>query len=111
MIGELLEAGLLHGDVRTVAGDGLGRYTEEPVFGDDGLVWREGTRVSLNERILRPAADPFQRTGGLAVLTGNLGQAVIKTSAVKPEHHVVEAPGPGVPESGGDQDRVPRWRA
>ena len=92
MIGELLEAGLLHGDVRTVAGDGLARYTLEPVLGDDGLAWREGARTSLNERILRPAADPFQRTGGLAVLCGNLGQAVIKTSAVKPEHHVIEAP-------------------
>ena len=92
MIGELLEAGLLHGDVRTVAGDGLARYTLEPVLGDDGLAWRDGARASLNDRILRPAADPFQRTGGLAVLTGNLGQAVIKTSAVKPEHHVIEAP-------------------
>ncbi|CAI8057403.1 Phosphogluconate dehydratase [Geodia barretti] len=85
MIGELLEAGLLHGDVRTVAGDGLARYTLEPVLGDDGLAWREGARTSLNDRILRPAADPFQRTGGLAVLTGNLGQAVIKTSADQEE--------------------------
>ena len=92
MIGELLEAGLLHGDVRTIAGDGLARYTLEPVLGDDGLAWREGARTSLNDRILRPAADPFQRTGGLAVLTGNLGQAVIKTSAVKPAHHIIEAP-------------------
>ena len=92
MIGELLEAGLLHGDVRTVAGDGLARYTLEPVLGDDGLAWRDGARTSLNDRILRPAADPFQRTGGLAVLTGNLGQAVIKTSAVKPAHHIIEAP-------------------
>ena len=92
MIGELLEAGLLHGDVRTIAGDGLARYTLEPVLGDDGLAWREGVHTSLNDRILRPAADPFQRTGGLAVLCGNLGQAVIKTSAVKPERHVVEAP-------------------
>ena len=92
MIGELLEAGLLHGDVRTIAGDGLARYTLEPVLGDDGLAWRNGARASLNDRILRPAADPFQRTGGLAMLTGNLGQAVIKTSAVAPERHVVEAP-------------------
>ena len=92
MIGELLEAGLLHGDVRTVAGDGLARYTLEPVLGDDGLAWRDGARASLNDRILRPAADPFQRTGGLAVLCGNLGQAVIKTSAVKPAHHIIEAP-------------------
>ena len=92
MIGELLEAGLLHGDVRTVAGDGLARYTREPVLVDDELIWREGARTSLNDKILRPAADPFQRTGGLVVLSGNLGQAVIKTSAVRPEHHVVEAP-------------------
>ena len=92
MIGELLQAGLLHEDVRTVAGDGLNRYTQEPVLGDDGLVWRDGTRASLNDRILRPAADSFQHTGGLTVLSGNVGQAVIKTSAVKPEHHVVEAP-------------------
>ncbi len=92
MIGELLEAGLLHGDVRTVAGDGLARYTQEPVLGEGGLEWREGARASLNEKILRPAADPFQPSGGLAVLAGNLGRAVIKTSAVKPERHVVEAP-------------------
>ena len=92
LIGELLEAGLLHGDVRTVAGDGLARYTQEPVLGEGELEWREGARASLNEKILRPAADPFQPTGGLAVLSGNLGQAVIKTSAVKPERHVVEAP-------------------
>ena len=92
MIGELLDAGLLHGDVHTVAGDGLARYTREPVLGDDGLVWREGAHESQNDKILRPAADPFHRTGGLAVLTGNLGQAVIKTSAVEPERHVVEAP-------------------
>ena len=92
LIGELLEAGLLHGDVRTVAGEGLARYTQEPVLGEGGLEWREGARASLNEKILRPAADPFQPSGGLAVLSGNLGQAVIKTSAVKPERHVVEAP-------------------
>ena len=92
VIGELLKAGLLHGDVRTVAGDGLARYTREPALGNDGLAWRDGPRASLNEKIVRPAADPFQRTGGLAVLAGNLGQAVIKTSAVKPEHRVVEAP-------------------
>ncbi len=92
LIGELLDAGLLHGDVRTVAGDGLARYTQEPVLGEGGLEWREGARASLNEKILRPAADPFQPSGGLAVLSGNLGRAVIKTSAVKPERHVVEAP-------------------
>ncbi|MEL7116779.1 MAG: phosphogluconate dehydratase, partial [Pseudomonadota bacterium] len=91
MIRELLEAGLLHGDVRTVAGDGLNRYTEEPVLQDGKITWRAGARKSLNEKVLRPAAQPFQPTGGLKALTGNLGRGVIKVSAVKPEAHVIEA--------------------
>ena len=93
IIGELLEAGLLHPDTRTVAGDGLAHYTREPKVGADGeLRWEEGARESLNQQILRPAAEPFQATGGLRLLHGNLGTACIKVSAVKPEHHVIEAP-------------------
>ncbi len=92
LIGQLLSAGLLHDDVRTVAGDGLDRYTAEPRLGDDGLHWVAGTRDSLNDRILRPHADPFAATGGLHMLDGNLGRAVTKVSAVKPDLHVVEAP-------------------
>ncbi|OYX44276.1 MAG: phosphogluconate dehydratase [Rhodobacterales bacterium 32-67-9] len=92
MMGELLGAGLLHPDVRTVAGDGLFRYTEEPVLNDGVLGWRAGPRDSLNDRILRPAADPFATTGGLKELTGNLGRAVIKISAVAEDHRVIEAP-------------------
>ncbi len=92
MIGELLAAGLLHADVVTVAGDGLARYAEEPTLDGTALVWRPGAGHSHNEKILRPATDPFQTTGGLAHLTGNLGSGVIKTSAVKPEHRVIEAP-------------------
>ena len=93
MIGELLEAGLLHGDVRTVAGDGLARYTREPVLGDGGLAWREGAPASLNEKILRPGGRSVPvAPAGSSCCAGNLGQAVIKTSAVKPEHHVIEAP-------------------
>ncbi len=92
MIGELLAAGLLHEDVVTVAGDGLARYAEEPTLDGTALVWRPGAGHSHNEKILRPATDPFQTTGGLAHLTGNLGSGVIKTSAVKPEHRVIEAP-------------------
>ena len=60
MSGELLDAGLLHAEVRTVAGDGLARYTEEPVLTEGRLSWREGPKRSLNDRILRPASDPFQ---------------------------------------------------
>ncbi len=93
MIGELLGAGLLHEDVCTVAGPGLALYTQEPILdGAGGVTWRAGARKSLNTDILRPVAEPFQPTGGLVLLQGPLGNAVIKTSAVKPEHRVVEAP-------------------
>jgi phosphogluconate dehydratase len=92
MIGQLLEAGLLHADVKTIAGDGLALYAQEPKLRDGKLVWEDGTANSLNDRILRPAADPFAVTGGLTQLSGNLGRGVIKVSAVAPERHVVEAP-------------------
>ncbi len=97
LIGELLSAGLLHGDVTTVAGPGLDRYTQEPKLvaedgGEDQVVWKAGAGESGDRQILRPADDPFQATGGLRLLNGNLGQAVIKVSAVKPEHHFIEAP-------------------
>ena len=93
IIGECLGAGLMHEDVRTVAGDGLSLYTREPkVSPGGGIVWEKGAGESLDPDILRPVADPFQPTGGLMRLTGNLGQAVIKVSAVKPERRVIEAP-------------------
>ncbi|MDV7142844.1 phosphogluconate dehydratase [Tropicimonas sp. TH_r6] len=91
MIGQLLEAGLLHPDTRTVAGEGLGLYTREPKLLDDKLIWEEGAGASLNEKILRPAATPFQPTGGLKQLKGSLGQGVMKVSAVAPERQVIEA--------------------
>ncbi|WP_027235363.1 phosphogluconate dehydratase [Leisingera caerulea] len=92
MIGELLQAGLLHPDTRTVAGEGLELYTQEPFLTEDGLTFRPGPGQSLNDAILRPADAPFQKSGGLKRLTGNLGTAVIKVSAVAKEHHVVQAP-------------------
>jgi phosphogluconate dehydratase len=92
MIGELLEAGLLHDDVVTVAGDGLHHYTREPRLEDGRLTWAEGPKRTENDRILRPVRDPFQPQGGLVQLTGNLGRAVIKVSAVAPERQTVEAP-------------------
>ncbi|PZO64952.1 MAG: phosphogluconate dehydratase [Paracoccus denitrificans] len=91
LIGQLLSAGLLHEDVRTVAGDGLERYTHEPKLDGDTVVWTEGARESLNDKIVRPANDPFAPTGGLHMLAGNLGRAVIKASAVKPELQFIEA--------------------
>ena len=92
MIGQLLSAGLLHEDVTTIAGKGLERYTQDPKLKDDQLSWVAGPTETLNDKILRPATDPFQPTGGLKRLDGSLGAAVTKVSAVKPEHHVVEAP-------------------
>jgi phosphogluconate dehydratase len=89
---ELLDVGLLHEDVVTVAGRGLRRYTEEPFLKDGQLVWKPAAEKSLDETMLRPASNPFDREGGLRLVTGNLGRAVIKTSAVKPEHRTVEAP-------------------
>ncbi len=92
LIGELLDAGLLHGDVRTVAGHGLDRYRQEPMLADGGLVWRAGPAKSLDTDVLRATTDPFAPDGGLRMLTGSLGRAVMKTSAIRPEHLLVEAP-------------------
>lgn len=92
LIGELLDAGLLHDDTRTVAGDGLARYTQEPKLIAGDLVWTEGAGTTLNDKIVRPVADAFQPTGGIRRLKGNLGTGVMKISAVAPERHVIEAP-------------------
>ena len=93
MIGELLEAGLLHDDTRTVVGDGLKDYVKEPKLTDGEVAWQDATdRETRNDKILRPVSDPFQKTGGLADLQGNLGRAAMKVSAVKEEFHVIEAP-------------------
>ena len=92
LIRELLDAGLLHEDVNTVAGHGLRRYTQEPFLDNGKLVWREGPLHSLDETILRPVARPFSAEGGLRVMEGNLGRGVMKVSAVAREHQVVEAP-------------------
>ena len=92
MIGQLLSAGLLHNDVTTIAGKGLERYTQDPKLSGDEVTWVPGPTETLNDKILRPASDPFQPTGGLKRLDGSLGAAVTKVSAVKPEHHIVEAP-------------------
>jgi phosphogluconate dehydratase len=92
MIGQLLDAGLLHPDTKTVAGDGLHLYRQEPKLRDGKLAWEDGNGETQNDRILRPASDPFQPSGGLKQLVGNLGRGVIKISAVVPERHVIEAP-------------------
>ena len=93
LIRELLDAGYLHEDVKTVWGEGLRPYAIEPHLADDGSVSRIASPLtSGNDKVLTMARAPFQPTGGLKVLQGNLGAAIIKTSAVKPENRRIEAP-------------------
>lgn len=92
LIRELLGAGLLHEDVTTITGEGLSAYTETPELDGEHAVWSTGPSKSGDTKILAPASAPFSKEGGLKLLSGNLGRAVIKTSSVKPEHCVIEAP-------------------
>ncbi|WP_017572852.1 phosphogluconate dehydratase [Nocardiopsis halotolerans] len=92
LIGSLLDAGLLHEDVRTLMGEGLGRYRQVPRLEGGELTWVDGPKESGDTSVLRGVDDPFATDGGLRMLSGNLGRAVIKVSAVAPERHVVEAP-------------------
>jgi len=93
LIRELLKAGLLHADVTTVTGPGgMERYLDEPVLDNGALTWRPGPERSLDSKVVASVEKPFSADGGLKMLDGNLGHAVIKISAVKPEHRVVEAP-------------------
>ncbi|SDT90106.1 phosphogluconate dehydratase [Halopseudomonas salegens] len=92
LIGELLNAGLLHDDVQTVMGPGLHRYTSEPFLENGRLAWRPAATESFDETILRPASKPFSPEGGLRVLEGNIGRGVMKVSAVALQNQVVQAP-------------------
>lgn len=92
LIGELLDAGLLHDDVRTVAGPGLQRYRTQPWLDGETLAWAPGARASGDTEVLRPVAAPFAATGALRVLEGNLGTAALKLSACPADRHVIEAP-------------------
>ncbi len=92
VIRQLLRAGLLHADVGTVSGGGLENYTREPFFIDGRLEWKDAPEQSLDLSVLRSVDDPFDPQSGLKVLSGNLGRAVIKTSAVAQADQVIEAP-------------------
>ena len=92
LIRELLQAGLIHADIPTVFGTDMTAYTQEPFLEDGKLTWREGPESSHDPEVLRPVSNPFSPTGGLTVLDGNLGRGVIKISAVKQAHRIVEAP-------------------
>ena len=94
VIRELLDAGLLHDDVTTILGKGLRAHCSEPLLGTDGagVRWQPAVAVSADDSVLRPASAPFASDGGMILVKGNLGRAVMKVSAVKPEHRTVEAP-------------------
>lgn len=93
MIRELLNSGLLHDEVKTIVGSGLTRYAKEPRLSEDNEIkWEDAPAESLDMNVLRPVEESFQETGGLSVLKGNLGRAVIKVSAVSVDRHVIEAP-------------------
>ena len=92
LIGQLLDAGLLHDDVLTIYGNGLKDYSKEPRLENGKLTFVAGPTDTLNDKIVRPATDPFQKSGGLKELKGSLGVGVMKVSAVAPERRVIEAP-------------------
>jgi phosphogluconate dehydratase len=92
IIRELIETGGLHADVMTSMGKGLHHYAQSPALKGEGLSWKPVRAASGDTSILRPARDPFAPTGGLVLLDGPLGRAIVKVSAVKPERRVIEAP-------------------
>ena len=92
MVRELLSAGLLHDEVQTIAGPGLSRFATTPVLTGDSLSWAPASDRSGDYTVLRKAADPFQAEGGIALVAGDLGRAVVKVSAVAPEHRRITAP-------------------
>ncbi|MEY3832642.1 MAG: hypothetical protein RLZZ130_120 [Pseudomonadota bacterium] len=92
VIRELIDAGLLHRDIMTVAGKDLADYGREPVLEEDKLVWRDAPAVTADDTMLRPPSAPFSPDGGMRLVTGNLGRATFKTSAVDPARWTIEAP-------------------
>ena len=92
MIRELLANGLMHEDVKTVAGNGMSHYLKEPHIEDGQISWKDSADASLDKEVVSTVSNPFSHNGGLRLLQGNLGRGVIKVSAVKTEHHIVEAP-------------------
>jgi len=92
VIKTLLNAGLLHEDVTTILGKGLSKFSKESKISNGAIVFENGTDVSLNLSVVRPADEPFSQDGGIKILKGNIGRSVIKTAAVQKENRVVEAP-------------------
>jgi phosphogluconate dehydratase len=92
MFRQLLDAGFMHGDAKTVWGENFSSFTQESFIEDDKIVWRESPEQPLDLEVLTTTVQPFSREGGIRLLAGNIGRGVIKVSAVAPEHQVIEAP-------------------
>jgi phosphogluconate dehydratase len=92
VINQLLDAGLLHEDVNTILGHGMRKFAREPFIKNGSLEWRPAQAESLDTDILRPADDPFDKEGGMRLVSGNVGRAIVKVSAVAPERHTITAP-------------------
>ena len=92
VVRELLNAGLAHGDVLTVAEGGMAAYAEEPHIDDGTLAWKPAPAASLDDTILAPVSTPFHPDGGMRLVSGNLGRGTFKTSAVEPDRYTIEAP-------------------
>jgi len=92
MFRQLLDAGFMHGDAKTVWGENFSSFTQESFIEDDKIVWRESPEQPLDLEVLTTTLRPFSKEGGIRLLAGNIGRGVIKVSAVAPEHQVVEAP-------------------
>jgi phosphogluconate dehydratase len=92
ILSDMLNSGLLHEDVNTILGQGLRRFCKEPHIENNDLVWKDAQPESLDEDILRSCAEPFRSEGGLQLVAGNFGRAIVKVSAVAPEYHAIKAP-------------------
>ncbi|WP_369521609.1 dihydroxy-acid dehydratase domain-containing protein, partial [Escherichia coli] len=92
VFGELIRAGLMHGDLVSVARGGMADYAREPQLRDGQLVYLPGLERSADDEVVRGVDNPFEHQGGLRLLRGNLGKSLIKLSAVKPQYRTIEAP-------------------
>ncbi len=91
IISQLLDAGLIHGDVTTIMGKGLSTYASEAICEYEMLAWKTASEHSRNPDVLSSANEPFSDEGGVCLLQGNIGRSIIKTSALKDEHMFIEA--------------------
>ena len=110
LIDQLLSAGLLHEDAMTIMGPGLHNFARQAVLTEGAVGYTPAPKQSLNDKILRPVNDPFQASGGLQNLTGNLGTAVVKISAVAEDKRLIEAPAAVFDSQDRREKSVPIWR-